>query len=127
MCIRDRSNNPWLLEMPDPITKATWDNYACVSPKKAFELGAELTSITEVVNAKKVIEISANGQTMKPVSYTHLDVYKRQVQDVRIGKHITLHVEAADKVAAEQAVKDACSKLLANPVMESYEFSITEG
>lgn len=59
------SNNPWLLEMPDPITKATWDNYACVSPKKAFELGAELTSITEVVNAKKVIEISANGQTMK--------------------------------------------------------------
>lgn len=50
-----------------------------------------------------------------------------EVQDVRIGKHITLHVEAADKASAEQAVKNACSKLLANPVMESYEFSITEG
>src|SRR5690606_16940958 len=58
------SNNPWLLEMPDPITKATWDNYACVSPKKAKELDAELTSITEVENAKRVIKINANGTEM---------------------------------------------------------------
>lgn len=27
-----QSNNPWLLELPDPITKATWDNFAMVSP-----------------------------------------------------------------------------------------------
>lgn len=50
-----------------------------------------------------------------------------EVQDVRIGKHITLHVEAADKAAAEAAVTAACKKLLANPVTESFEFSITEG
>jgi molybdopterin-containing oxidoreductase family iron-sulfur binding subunit len=31
--------NPWLQELPDPITKATWDNYACVSPDAARELG----------------------------------------------------------------------------------------
>ena len=30
-----QANNPWLLELPDPITKATWDNYAVVSPKYA--------------------------------------------------------------------------------------------
>lgn len=29
------ANNPWLQEMPDPITKATWDNYLMVSPKLA--------------------------------------------------------------------------------------------
>ncbi|MEI8280214.1 MAG: TAT-variant-translocated molybdopterin oxidoreductase [Bacteroidota bacterium] len=61
------SNNPWLLEMPDPITKATWDNYACVSPKRAKELDkggsqdVELTGINEVVTAKRVIKIKANG------------------------------------------------------------------
>jgi molybdopterin-containing oxidoreductase family iron-sulfur binding subunit len=33
------SNNPWLMEMPDPITKTTWDNYACVSYKTALDLG----------------------------------------------------------------------------------------
>ena len=56
------SNNPWLQEMPDPITKATWDNYACVSPKTAKELDAELTSITEVVTKKKVITIKVEGR-----------------------------------------------------------------
>jgi len=31
------TNNPWLLELPDPITTATWDNYLCVSPQFAKE------------------------------------------------------------------------------------------
>ena len=29
------ANNPWLHEIPDPITKTTWDNYACLSPNAA--------------------------------------------------------------------------------------------
>ena len=32
-----QGNNPWLQEMPDPITKACWDNYFTVSPKMARE------------------------------------------------------------------------------------------
>ncbi len=56
------SNNPWLLEMPDPITKATWDNYACVSPKKAKLLNAELNGRNEVDSKKAVITVKgANG------------------------------------------------------------------
>lgn len=31
----NQSNNPWLQEMPDPISKVCWDNYYCVSPKLA--------------------------------------------------------------------------------------------
>jgi Fe-S-cluster-containing dehydrogenase component len=31
--------NPWLQELPDPISKATWDNYACLSPQTAGQLG----------------------------------------------------------------------------------------
>jgi len=58
------SNNPWLQEMPDPITKATWDNYVCISPKKAKELNEELTSITEVVTKKRVLKVVANGQEL---------------------------------------------------------------
>jgi molybdopterin-containing oxidoreductase family iron-sulfur binding subunit len=33
MGVGNQANNPWLLEFPDPITKADWDNYAVVSPK----------------------------------------------------------------------------------------------
>ena len=32
------AENPWLQELPDPITKVTWDNYACLSPAAAAAL-----------------------------------------------------------------------------------------
>lgn len=50
-----------------------------------------------------------------------------QVQDVRIGKHITLSIEANSKDEAQQMAQEACKKLLANPVMEAYDLSLTEG
>ncbi len=31
--------NPWLQELPDPVTKVTWDNYACLAPAAASRLG----------------------------------------------------------------------------------------
>jgi phosphoribosylformylglycinamidine synthase len=46
------------------------------------------------------------------------------VKDVRVGKHIILHVEAEDEPAARAVVEEACKKLLHNPVMESYAFTI---
>ncbi|MBS1588033.1 MAG: phosphoribosylformylglycinamidine synthase subunit PurS [Bacteroidetes bacterium] len=49
------------------------------------------------------------------------------VQDVRVGKHITLKVEAADKQSAENITNEACKKLLVNQVMEGYDFTIVEG
>jgi phosphoribosylformylglycinamidine synthase len=47
-----------------------------------------------------------------------------RVEEVRIGKHITLQVEAASPEEAKQMAEDACKKLLANPVMESFEVTI---
>ena len=44
--------------------------------------------------------------------------------DVRIGKHITLQVEAENEAAARQIAEDASKKLLANPVMEYYEIEM---
>lgn len=50
-----------------------------------------------------------------------------QVQDVRIGKHITLNIDANTKEEAEQLTQEACKKLLANQVMEAFDFTVTEG
>lgn len=49
------------------------------------------------------------------------------VQNVRIGKHITLTLDAAGKEEAQALANDACKKLLANGVMESFEINIVEG
>ncbi len=48
------------------------------------------------------------------------------VSDVRIGKHLQLKVEAEDNEKAKAIVERACSKLLANPVMEYFEINIHE-
>ena len=49
------------------------------------------------------------------------------VNDVRIGKHISLNVDAATKEDAEKITREACKKLLANQVMEAFDFTLTEG
>ena len=49
-----------------------------------------------------------------------------EVSEVRIGKHITLNVEAGREAEASAKVDEACKKLLANEIMESYEFRLVE-
>lgn len=49
-----------------------------------------------------------------------------EIGNVRIGKHITLEVEAPSKDIATQKVEQACRQLLANPIMETFEFQISE-
>lgn len=63
----------------------------------------------------------------KAVSGSMQNLNLAEISNVRIGKHITLQVEAKDKQAAEAKVDEACKKLLANLVMEKYSFSVTEG
>jgi phosphoribosylformylglycinamidine synthase subunit PurS len=49
----------------------------------------------------------------------------QNVNDVRIGKHINLQIEAATKEEAVTIAQDAAKKLLANPVMEEFSIQIT--
>ena len=46
------------------------------------------------------------------------------VDDVRIGKHISIKLKAASKEEATAQVESACKKLLANPIMEGYKFEL---
>jgi len=44
---------------------------------------------------------------------------------IRVGKHITLEVEAENEESAGKMVEEACTKLLANPVMEFFRYTLT--
>jgi phosphoribosylformylglycinamidine synthase len=48
------------------------------------------------------------------------------VEDVRIGKHIVLNIEATTQTEAENMAREACKKLLANPVMEAFDLTVAE-
>lgn len=47
-----------------------------------------------------------------------------EVYNVRIGKHITLELEAENKEKAMALTEEACKKLLANPITEFYHYEL---
>jgi len=60
----------------------------------------------------------------KAVSSNMKNIGLATIGNVRIGKHITMEVEAASQAEAEVQVKTACEKLLANQIMEQFEFRV---
>lgn len=48
-----------------------------------------------------------------------------EISNVRIGKHITLKVEANSEDVAKEKVNKACKELLCNQIMESYSFTLS--
>ena len=65
------ANNAWLQEMPDPVSKVTWDNYVAINPKFAEEKGISEFDMLLVKTGDKEIELPAlyqPGQSMGTVS-----------------------------------------------------------
>ena len=62
----------------------------------------------------------------KAVSHGLGNMGLSQINNVRIGKHITLEIESTTRDAAIEKVEEACKKLLSNPIMESFHFVLNE-
>lgn len=67
-----QANNPWLQEFPEPITKATWDNYICVSKsfakEKSLEQGDKVKLSTKTGVSIVLPILIQPGQTANTVS-----------------------------------------------------------
>ncbi len=62
------TNNPWLLEMPDPITTATWDNYVCVPVGYADQMGLKHEDVVKVNGEFELPVIIQPGQPQGTVA-----------------------------------------------------------
>ena len=62
----------------------------------------------------------------KAVSASMGNVGLSEIENVRIGKHITLEIEAENKEVASNKIDEACKRMLCNQIMESYEFTLEE-
>ena len=60
----------------------------------------------------------------KAVSASMGNVGLSEIKNVRIGKHITLEIEAENKEIASKKIDQACKKMLCNQIMESYMFTL---
>lgn len=61
------ANNPWLQELPDPITRASWDNYLTMSPADANKLGIKNTTADNGALDGDTLDITVNGVTLEKV------------------------------------------------------------
>ncbi len=62
----------------------------------------------------------------KAVSSSLKNLNLSEIDNVRIGKHISLEINAPSEEVAKEKVEEACKKILANQLMESYEFELKE-
>ena len=62
-----QANNPWLQELPDPISRMSWDNYLTISPKDAekFKIDNDLNGRLQLDGS--VVNLTVNGITIKDV------------------------------------------------------------
>ncbi len=60
----EMANNPWLQELPDPITRTSWDNYITISAKQAKDLGLTNWNVSNGALNGDVVELTANGVKM---------------------------------------------------------------
>jgi len=49
-----------------------------------------------------------------------------EISNVRIGKHITLDIAAETRERAMERINDVCNKILSNPIIEGYEYTLRE-
>src|SRR5690606_18013762 len=61
------ANNPWLQELPDPLTRTTWDNYLTVSVVDAEALGLKNWHVATGALNGSYVNITANGVTLEKV------------------------------------------------------------
>ncbi len=61
------ANNPWLQELPDPITKVTWDNYICISPEDLSELTGKSFKQLYIgqESPAQLLKVTVNGVEME--------------------------------------------------------------
>jgi anaerobic selenocysteine-containing dehydrogenase/NAD-dependent dihydropyrimidine dehydrogenase PreA subunit len=86
------ANNPWLQEMPDPITKATWDNYAMVGPKFAKDNGIKTGTVVKVTSGGESVSVPAMVQPGQANDTVSIAVgYGRSVSG-KVGKNLGANV-----------------------------------
>jgi phosphoribosylformylglycinamidine synthase subunit PurS len=62
----------------------------------------------------------------KTVEHSIQSLGYKDVVDTRIGKYVELKLDSSSEEEAKKITEAVCSKLLANPVMEDYEYSIVK-
>jgi len=63
----ENANNPWTYELPDPISRLSWDNYIVMSAADAVELGIEVAPESNGAMTGNTLNITVDGNSLENV------------------------------------------------------------
>jgi molybdopterin-containing oxidoreductase family iron-sulfur binding subunit len=123
-CVHDGrfANNGWLQELPDPLTKLTWDNAVCLGPRAAERLGVDTGDMVRISRAGRAVEAAVcvvPGQ--HPESVTLSLGYGRQSAGV-VGNEAGFNFYPL-RTSDAMGVADGA---VIEKIPGSYEFAVTQ-
>lgn len=86
------ANNPWLQELPDPISKLTWGNCAAIAPKLAQKLGVADGDVLRLKTDKGQIEIPAFVQPGQEARTISIALGYGRTAVGKAGEHVGVNV-----------------------------------
>ena len=77
----------------------------------------------KVVITRRSSILDPQGKAVE-IGAMHLGL--KNIRNTRIGKYIEFDVDTTDRTEAEKEVNNYCNKLLSNPIMEDFDFTLEE-
>jgi len=116
------ANNPWIQELPDPVTKVCWDNYLTVSPKQAEEMLLKTGDVVELNSGLKLPVYVLPGQAYNTVAVSL--GYGRTVCGV-VGKNVGQNVSVLSYVKDDFRI-DSSTGIRMRKTGEKYDLAMTQ-
>ncbi len=127
------SNNPWLIELPDPISKVTWDNYITMSPIDVKKMGIN-EMLRQDINGT-IVELTVNGITIKAPVYPQpgqapgtigLAVgYGRSAETLKVANGVGVNAFPFLGMI-NGTIQPIATNVSINPTKETHQFAATQ-
>ena len=114
------ANNPWLQELPDPITRMSWDNYLTMSAADANELGIRNWNQSDGARNGNTVDVTVNGRKLENVPVLVQPGQAHGTVGLAVGYGRTAAGKVADKVGVNAFA------LMGNADAASIDISVNE-
>ncbi len=94
VAVRDgrHANNPWLQELPDPISKVTWGNYAAVSPVLAEKLEVREGDVVRLTTDRGALELPVFVQPGQEARTISIAIGYGRTRAGKVGQNVGINV-----------------------------------
>jgi len=127
------TNNPWLMELPDPISKVTWDNYITMSPIDVKAMGLREMLRQDIDGS--IVELTVNGLTVKAPVYPQPGQapgtiglalgYGRTAETLKVANGVGVNAFPFLGMINE-TIQPIATSVSINPTSETHRFAATQ-